>query len=213
MTIEQRSKEIIDFYNRKTKKVWRERRGGPLRSFAGSFVETLCEMVVEHAWAELGGKKSRIRFDKRKYEIRDEKGNVYGLSQDKQVYVDDKFVLSIECKAYCEVAMYKRIMVDALLLQTRFKDLNFCLFQRESMLGGDFSESINPKGSPSVNVINFYFPSVKMGIVTLLEGERTIDEPLHKKEFFKPLKPERVTHAIRYFMEALEPFLQGKAPR
>jgi len=207
MNIEQRSKEIIDFYNRKTKSIWRERRGGPLRSFAGSFVETLCEKIVKHAWAELGGKPSRIKFDKRKYEIRDDKGNSYGLSQDKQVYIDDKFVLSIECKAYCEVAMYKRIMVDAFLLQTCFKDLHFCLFQRESMLGGDFSESIYPKGSASVNVVNFYFPSVKMRVVTLIEGERDITQPLHKKEFFKPLKQERAKHAIKYFMGVLQPLL------
>lgn len=96
--------------------MWRIHDGGTLRSLKGTLVEMMAEEMVLLAWKNIGGKPSRITISKTKYPISDERGNVYKLSQDKQVYIDDEFVLSIECKAYAEIAMYKRILVDAFLL-------------------------------------------------------------------------------------------------
>ena len=108
--------------------MWRIRAGGVLRSLKGTLVETMAEEMVLIAWKNIGGKLSRIKICKTKYPISDEKGNIYKLSQDKQVYIDGEFILSIECKAYAEVAMYKRILVDAFLLKKHFPKLEFCLF-------------------------------------------------------------------------------------
>ena len=44
----------------------------------------------------------------------------YKLSVDKQVFIDEEFVLGIECKSYTENAMLKRVLVDFKLLKTRF---------------------------------------------------------------------------------------------
>ena len=59
----------------------------------------------------------------------------YKLSVDKQVFIDEEFVLGIECKSYTENAMLKRVLVDFKLLKTRFSRLKCYLFQLESQLG------------------------------------------------------------------------------
>lgn len=188
--------------------MWRIRAGGALRSLKGTLVETMAEEMVLLAWKNIGGKPSRIKINKTKYPISDGIGNVYKLSQDKQVYIDDEFALSIECKAYAEVAMYKRILVDAFLLKKYFPKLKFCLFQLESMLGGDYSIVIDhPNGSPSVKVLEHHFPNLDIEIITMLDGERNIKGEIHKKQFYKPLRPERLDYAIKYFERALKEHL------
>lgn len=188
--------------------MWRIRAGGTLRSLKGMLVETMAEGMVLLAWKNIGGKPSRIKINKTKYPISDRKGNVYRLSQDKQVYIDDEFVLSVECKAYAEVAMYKRILVDVFLLKKHFPKLKFCLFQLESMLGGDYSIDVDhPKGSPSVKVLEHHFPNLDIEIITLLDGERNIKAEIHKRQFYKPLRQERLVHAIKYLELVLKDHL------
>lgn len=200
--------KLIKFYNRNVRKMWRIRKGGKLRAIKGSLVETLAQEMIFMAWKNIGGKLSRIKMNKHKYVISDGKGNKYGLSQDKQVYIDDEFVLSVECKAYAEVAMYKRILVDAFLLKKHFPKLNFCLFQLESMLGGDYSSDVNhSKGSQSVKVLEHYFPNLNIEIITLLDGERDIKREIHKQEFYKPLREEWLNHALKYFEGVLKNYL------
>lgn len=200
--------KFIKFYERTIRKMWRIRAGGTLRSLKGTLVETMAEEMVLLAWKNIGGKPSRVKINKTKYPISDGKGNVYKLSQDKQVYVDDEFILSIECKAYAEVAMYKRILADAFLLKKHFPKLKFCLFQLESMLGGDYSITVDhPNESPSVKVLEHHFPDLDIEIITMLDGERNIKGEIHKKQFYKPLRPERLEHAIKYFERVLKAHL------
>lgn len=199
---------IIKLYERTVQKMWRIRAGGTLRSLKGALVETMAEEMVLLAWKNIGGTPSRIKISKTKYPISDGKGNVYKLSQDKQVYIDDEFVLSVECKAYAEVAMYKRILADAFLLKKHFPKLRFCLFQLESMLGGDYSMAVaHPNGSPSVKVLEHHFPNLNIEIITMLDGERNIKAEIHKRQFYKPLRPERLDYAIKYFEGVLKEHL------
>lgn len=200
--------KFIKLYDRTVRRMWRIRAGGALRSLKGTLVETMAEEMVLLAWKNIGGRPSRIKISKTKYPISDSKGNVYKLSQDKQVYINDEFVLSIECKAYAEVAMYKRILVDAFLLKKYFPKLKFCLFQLESMLGGDYSTVVDhPNGSPSVKVLEHHFPNLDIEIVTMLDGERNIKAEIHKRQFYKPLRPARLDHAIKYLEQVLKDHL------
>jgi len=200
--------KFIKFYERTIRKMWHIRAGGTLRSLKGTLVETMAEEMVLLAWKNIGGKPSHIKINKTKYPINDGEGNVYKLSQDKQVYIDDEFVLSIECKAYAEVAMYKRILVDAFLLKKHFPKLKFCLFQLESMLGGDYSIAVDHmSGSSSVKVLEYHFPNLDIEIITMLDGERNIKGEIHKRQFYKPLRPERLYHALKYFERALMEYL------
>jgi len=69
-----------------------------------------------------------------------------------------------------------------------YPNVKFVLFQLESQLGGDYSEIYKKVkvGSPSVHTLLSYF-DIDLNIITLLRGERKVDEPIHKEKFFKPL--------------------------
>ena len=191
--------------------------GGVLRSVKGKLQEHITDEAIRIAWANIGGVESRLMIDSKKHRVPIKRNYVealedlkikkhildniadyaYGISVDKQVYIDDVFVLGIECKAYTENAMIKRILVDFSLLKTIYPDLNCYLFQLESQLGGDYSDLKEITfGSKPTHTLMSYFPEVKLNVFTFLEGERKVDEPIHKKEFFKPLKREQVEKAV-----------------
>ena len=198
---------IQSYYDAQIRSMWNITHGGRLRALKGQLVEHICEECVKYAWSSMGGDPNRLSIGRKMYYFWDNEGNKYGLSQDKQVYIDRNFVLSIECKAYAELAMYKRVIVDCHILHSAFPELKFCLFLLESQLGGDYSTEIHPKGSPQVKVINSFFPHIKLDIVVLLDGERDVKKPIHKRQFYKPLNPKRVLYAINYFKNVLRPYL------
>ncbi|SFM24079.1 hypothetical protein SAMN05421830_1264 [Desulfomicrobium norvegicum] len=199
--------------------------GGFVRAAKGKIQELITERLVRTVWdVEMGENPERLSINSKKIKIpilrsyvdsiNDENlkkyisSNIlkysYGLSVDKHVFIDNKFVLGIECKAYTENAMLKRILVDFYLLKTKFPKLNCFLFQLESQLGGDYSECNKfPIGSYPTRTIMSYFKNVDLNIVTLLEGERKVDRPINKPQFFKPLKVEHLEVAIGYLQESL----------
>ena len=105
--------------------------------------------------------------------------------------------------------MLKRILIDYRLLKTLFPNLICCLLQLESQLGGQYSQplSVPQFGSKSTHTLMSYFPEVDLNILTLLEGDRKVDRPIHKAEFRKELKIEVLNHAINQFAELLRPFV------
>lgn len=202
--------------------------GGIVRAGKGAMVESICRLLVEIAWSELGGDSNRLSFKKETYKlplnpsyldrlannevsdyIRENiKEYFYLLKEDVHVSIDDKFILAIECKAYTENAMLKRILVDFTLLKELLPDIKCMLFQLESQLGGDYSKvstSIT-YGSHSTHTLLSYF-NVDLYIVTLLEGERKVDNPIHKPDFYKPLEICTLVKAINTIMEILTPYL------
>jgi hypothetical protein len=150
-------------------------KGGILRAGKGELVEELARRLVTIAWkTNLNQEIYRLSIDKKKLPIHvregyvgkikqdlvrtywqeKEKSIVYKFGTDLHVYVDRKFVLPIECKAYTENAMMKRILVDATLLKEVLGIDHYYLFQLESQLGGDYS-SLNDiiYGSPSTHAL------------------------------------------------------------
>lgn len=225
---------LIDDYNTVVKIVDKDANedksdrayGGIIRSVKGKLQEHITGEIVKIAWESIGGDCSRLKIDSKKHKIPIQVNYVkkikdielrkyifsnienyfYGLSVDKQVYIDDKFVIGIECKAYSENAMIKRILVDFELLKTIFKDINCYLFQLESQLGGDYSK-LNCKtyGSTSTHTIMSYFDNVELNIVTFLEGERKVKKPIHK--IFKPLPENSIYNATLLLSKDLIKFV------
>jgi hypothetical protein len=115
--------------------------------------------------------------------------------------------MGIECKAFTENAMLKRILVDFTLLKTIYPNLSCCLFQLESQLTGDYSEIKKTiiYGSHSTHTLLSYF-DVDLNIFTLLEGERKVDEPIHKKDYFKPLEKKYLIKTIEKISEILNEY-------
>ncbi len=205
--------------------------GGVLRSVKGKLQEYITHSLVKVAWLELGGDERRIEINSNKFKIplnqnggyleklnpkikeyilSDIQSYYYGLSVDKQIFIDDKFVMGIECKAYTENAMIKRILVDFHLLNYMQRNkhlpiISCYLLQLESQLGGDYSY-LNDivYGSCSTHTIMSYF-NVDINIITLLEGERQIDNPIHKS--FKELTFDSLEKAKNILKQDLKQYL------
>lgn len=217
-------RDLIETYNRVVKVVDadalnEEHRayGGVIRSVKGKLQEHITEELIGIAWKDLGGDLARISIDSRKHRVsiqpdyidripdHDIKQHIldnidnyyYGISVDKQVYIDNVFVMAIECKAYTENAMIKRILVDFSLLSSVYHGIICYLFQLESQLGGDYHLLQDVTfGSTSTHTLMSYFSDVQLKIVTLLEGERKVDCPIHRPEHFKELKEVNLQRAV-----------------
>jgi hypothetical protein len=199
--------------------------GGIIRAGKGILVESLARRIIELAWKELGGSEKRLSLKKQEVkiplkqeyvkkikspEVREYiKSNIkhflYKLKTDVHVHIDGEFIIGVECKAYTENAMFKRILVDFTLFKNIFPNLHCVLFQLESQLGGDYSQPNKDiiLGSYSTHTLLSYF-DIDLIIITLLEGERKVDKPIHKKEYYKELRPENLYKAIDVFKELLK---------
>lgn len=199
--------------------------GGIIRAGKGELVETLASQLVQIAWADvLDQDPDRMEINKKKIPIRLKEGYtrrisepevreyiekrknqfVYKFGTDVHVFIDGRLVMPIECKAYTENAMIKRILFDAALMKEAAGVDTYYLVQLESQLGGDYSMLNDVTyGSPATHVLLSHV-DVNLKIITLLEGERKIDRPIHKPEFFKELKISQLKKAVRLFADDLK---------
>jgi len=226
--------EIINAYNHLVKGIHQKATdnqegrayGGIIRAGKGKMLESIAKILVKLAWKELGKKEDRLKIlgtrilipiqedyigkieDKevREHIEKNIKNYVYPYKPDVLVAIDDKPVLEIECKTYTENAMFKRILVDCTLLKEKHPNMKFILLQLESQLGGDYSElKDNSLGSTSTHTLLSHF-DIDLNIITLLKGERKVDKPIHRKDYFKPLTKESLIIAIKEIKEILSEF-------
>jgi len=197
--------------------------GGFIRATKGKLQEYISNDLIHIAWnVELAKDPKRLSVNSNKIRIpikleyvetiRDKAikdyilANIqryyYGLSVDRHVFIDGKMILGIECKAYTENAMIKRILVDFHLLKTKVPNLICYLFQLESQLGGDYSSEIkNPKGSLPTHTLMSYFSDVDLRVITLLSGDRKVHQPINKKKHFKVLTIDRLEVAVESIID------------
>lgn len=200
--------------------------GGIVRAGKGELTENIAKHLIELAWKRLNKSDSLISIVKKRelIKIRPEylaklkndvikefirkniQNYVYPLKVDWTIFVKNNAVLEVECKAYTENAMLKRVLVDSTLLKTIHPKIKSVLFQLESQLGGDYSE-LKPItfGGNSTHTLLSYF-DVDLTIITLLEGERDVYKPIHDKKYFKPLKIESLEKAVSTFEGLLKEF-------
>jgi len=232
--IEKEIQRIITNYNtviktvdEKAKRAKIRAYGGVIRAIIGDLVQNgIAKKLIIIAWNLLGRDPKRISFlnkrikipIKRKYIEKIENSVIkkflldnidkcwYGQKTDLHVFIDGKFRMAIECKAYTENAMMKRILVDFTLLKEKYPNLNCVLFQLESQLGGDYSNLGDiTLGSFSTHTLLSFF-NINLFVITLLQGERKVDQPIHKMEYYKPLTKESLYRAIQTFKELLEKY-------
>ena len=225
---------IIDAYNLFIKGIDKDARqededknrayGGMIRAGKGKIVEYITHSLIMIAWKELSGNENQIDINSQKIAIPIKQGYLsrigdknikkyieanisrysYGLSVDKQVFINKKFVMGIECKSYAENAMMKRILVDFDLLLTKHK-ISCYLLQLESHLGGDFSKLNNiTYGSKSTHTLMSYF-NCNLKIITLIKGERSIKNPIH--QYFKPLEKYALENAKNLIKNDLSQYI------
>ncbi len=224
--------EIIGAYNKVVLNINAEAKevkvgrayGGIVRAGKGKLVEAIGKAIIQIAWEKLQQDMRRINIFGRRFKIPIKREYVESLKDDEikeyikqninqyyypykpdiTVSIDNKIVLVMECKAYTENAMLKRILVDFTLLKSLYPTVKFVLLQLESQLGGDFSALKRVTfGSPSTHTLLSYF-DIELHIITLLKGERKVDKPIHKPEFFKPLTRESLENAITVISKILK---------
>jgi len=235
MGIDAKLDELIKEYNAVVKVIDRAGResvdrayGGVVRMAKGGLQEYLTEEIVKLAWESIGGNPPHLSINPNKVTINIQDSYIngiadkqirqyiqvhkvnykYKLSVDKHIFIKNKFVMAIECKAFAENAMLKRILVDFMLLKTKYPKLKTFLFQLESQLGGDYSrlDSVT-YGSYSTHTLASYFPTVDLKIVTLLKGERKVDKPIHKADYFKPLEKRQLQRVLALMQDTMREFL------
>lgn len=199
--------------------------GGIVRAGKGKLVENLATELVKIAWLDvLKQNRDRLDINKKKipvkvkesyilnmndkiikdYLLANKHKLIYKFGTDVHVYIDNELLLPIECKAYTENAMMKRILFDAELMKEAKNINTYFLFQLESQLGGDISQlNETTFGSASTHVLMSH-TDVELKVITLLKGERAVEKPIHKKEFYKPLKKKELQKALNIFTKALE---------
>ena len=203
---------------------------GEIRGAKGDLVENLVDVIVKLAWHEIGGEKDRLDIKKHtgrisidedyvetltpKYvrdHIEQNKGKyIYKVELDRAVEIDNKIILGIECKSYIENAMFKRTLKDfELIVKLLYPDLLFCVFQFENSLGGDYGKVSEQRqlGSESTHTLLSHTPSVELEIITLLDGDRKSDRPIHKRDYFKELPVENIEICVNKFKNILNPFV------
>lgn len=216
---------VIKVLDNKAKEQSNRAYGGMVREVKGALQEFITEQLVRLAWEELGGESSRLEINSKKIRIpikddyiarlkdkkvRDyinehKKDYWYGLSVDKHIFIDGVFVMGLECKAYAENAMIKRILVDFHMLKTLYPNISCHLFQLESQLGGDYSQLPDTVyGCTHTHSIMSYFSDVDLYITTLLRGERKINSPIHKS--FKPLEKQVLEKAVTFLQGFLKEY-------
>lgn len=233
-TIERKLGTLIAAYNKLIQGIDNEATlshdrayGGIIRAGKGTLVENLTTHLVQIAWEDvLHQDMERMEINKKKmpigindsyierisdpkvkeYVIRHRAGLIYKFGTDVQVFIDRKLVLPIECKAYTENAMLKRILFDAALMKEAVGTNTYYLVQLESQLGGDYSELNDVTyGSPATHALLSHV-DVELKIITLLKGERKVDKPIHKAEFFKELKMSELMKAVNLFSKDLKKY-------
>lgn len=233
-TVERKLNTLIAVYNKLVKGIDDEANmsqdrayGGIIRSGKGKLVEKIASNLVEIAWVDvLNQKLSRMEIDKKKIpigikddyierisnpEVRDYVAShkddlIYKFGTDVQVYIDQRLVLPIECKAYTENAMLKRILFDAKLMKESMGINTYYLVQLESQLGGDYCKLNDVTyGSPATHALLSHV-DVDLKIITLLKGERMVDRPIHKTEFFKELEMIELKKAVDLFANDLKEY-------
>lgn len=200
--------------------------GGYVRSFKGKLVEYMASKLVKIAWEDvLKQNPNRLKITRKKmpivltnkygfldrveneevkkYLTEHQKEQIYKFGTDVQVYIDEKLVMPIECKSFTENAMIKRILFDADLMKKITGCKTYYLLQLESQLGGDYSELKEVTfGSPATNAL-MSLVDVDLKIITLLKGERKVNEPIHKQKYFKELRIEQLEKVVTTFVNAL----------
>ncbi len=201
--------------------------GGIVRAGKGKLVESIAAYLVQIAWENaLLQRPSRLDINKKKMPIgirenyidrisnlavkkyveQNKDKLIYKFGTDVQVFIDGRLVLPIECKAYTENAMLKRILFDAALMKEAVGTTTYYLIQLESQLGGDYCDLKEPTfGSPATHALLSHV-DVDLKIITLLKGERNIDRPIHKAEYYKPLEMSELLKAVDLFANDLRKY-------
>ena len=219
---------IVDLYTESIYSMY-NMTPGQIRAKKGKLVEKLLEAIVSLAWYKIAGEMNRFHIEKRRvsipisenyvknlmpestrnYVLQNIDQYIFRLELDRVMKVDNQSVLAIECKAYTENTMLRRILRDFELALIINPDLLFCLFQLENALGGDYGEPNKSEylGSKSTHTLMSHSPTVHLEIITLLDSDHGRHGLIHRRGYFKELPIKNVETCVSKFRALFEQFV------
>lgn len=211
--------DLIADYDTTISGLFNEQNGGKIRGAKGRLVERLANSIVRLVWDDVllqSHDRLQINNEKEKIYVKDSdlflqrqrlddsaRDRIinhfdtvyYDFGTDVHVKVDGQLAVAIECKAYTETAMLKRIIFDSMLMDEALPDATHCLFQLEAAFSDDQYNVLMSHHSHNIDVL------------TLLDGKRNSQKPIHREAFFKELTKERLITVIEYFEDVLSSFV------
>jgi hypothetical protein len=182
-----------------------ENYGGYLRGHKGAFLEELTKDFVTLAFKE-SGVSGKLSIDSKKRVINDSNDDFYKFSIDVQVFVNDNLIFTVECKNYCDISMFKRVVYDSVVAQKFLNAKKTYLIQ--------FEDSMNCKGevpflnnSSTTNFCLNVMNNDNLKIITLLPGQRNSNRPINKKEFRKSLDISVVRKVCDEFIKTFKEYV------
>lgn len=207
---------LISHYNYVLTSLFDESNGGKIRGQKGALVEHLAKELVELVWIKiLQQSVDRIDCNKEKQAIKinnfeeyllredikeqererisnDFEDITYEFGTDVHVMIDGDLAIAIECKAYTETAMLKRIIFDSMLMDEALPSARHCLFQLETAFSYNQYHVLMSHHTHNIDVL------------TLLDGKRNPKKPIHRRNHFKELNKEKLIKALEYFENVLQ---------
>lgn len=195
---------------------------GQIRYGKGNLVEKIAEKLLTLACGDLGISKDRyhltcgpinVGITNTSYIMRKNILNpddyIHSLELDNILMVDGKPVINVESKAYAEATMLKTVMSNISMVYQYYPDMGFVLLQLENALGGDYANDVVKKGSGPAHVIMSQHPEVDLQILTLLDGNRSADRPIHEPKYYKPMNMAKLGKAYFTIKRLISERVQG----
>ena len=163
-------------------------KGGGIRSVRGGLVERL----VKTLWESLSEENTTVEQGKWDYQVVDTDGHIHkgAGGVDIDCYKNGELVCVVECKAYLDKCYLERAVVDFEYLQ-----LNDTARKAKKIVVS-LENSIAAK---SLAMIRAMKVNTLSDIFFLCDGKRSSEKPLYKKEFFKPINPDKLNSLVEFF--------------
>jgi len=164
--------------------------GGKMRGIRGENIESFVKNCI-HFIAENENINLVAKCGKSDLKILELKHNGVVISKkhqiDVHIYLDEKFIAVIECKAYLDSCMYVRACDDFKIFKEFGYNLKNCIFAFEDSMDNDtkiFTDHMNK------DICDGYF--------CILDGKRSSSKPVYDTHFKKEINRERVSQFINF---------------
>lgn len=165
--------------------------GGKMREARGSGIEEYVIRVLTKLAVELQiplvAKKGK--YDKK--QLRVPTSDIVKEHQvDVHVYLNNKFIMVIECKAYLDSCYYVRACDDFNLFKKFNYDVKHVIFTLEN--------SIDPS---TKKFTDFVHDNVCDNVFYMLDGKRSSNKPIYEREHKKDVNKKNVRNFIEYIKQ------------
>jgi hypothetical protein len=165
--------------------------GGQMRQLRGESIEKFVINLINKIGITLDQNIHAIKGDNDKKELRccTDDGDIIQQHQvDVHVYRDDKFVATIECKAYLDKCYYTRACDDFALFKKFGYDVDHYVFAFEDSIASD-----------ALSFTNFVKDNICKNIFYMVDGKRSSSKPIYCKQHTKKLNCTNIIKFINTF--------------